>query len=59
MKKFSLSLGRNGFGTVELVLLIAILVGIALLFKEFIVDYVDNLLTNITDVDINIKDISN
>lgn len=51
------TLKKAGFGTVELVVLTAILIGLALLFKEFIVDYARALLENIKDVEINIENI--
>lgn len=50
---------EDGFGTVELVVLTAILIGLALLFKGFIVDYATDLLENIRAVDINIENIAN
>ncbi len=49
---------KNGFGTVEIVILTAILIGLALLFKNFIVEYAKGLLESIKAVDINIMDIS-
>lgn len=49
---------KNGFGTVEIVILTAILIGLALLFKNFIVDYARGLLESIKAVDINIMDIA-
>ncbi|NLY36444.1 MAG: hypothetical protein GX046_04330 [Tissierellia bacterium] len=48
---------ESGFGTVELVVLTAILIGLALLFKGFIVDYATKLLQNIQGVELNIHDI--
>lgn len=48
---------ESGFGTVELVVLTAILLGLALLFKGFIVDYATKLLQNIQGVELNIHDI--
>lgn len=50
---------EDGFGTVELVVLTAILIGLALLFKGFIVDYASGLLESIRAVDINIENIAN
>lgn len=38
---------EDGLGTVEIVLLIAILVGLALIFKNTIVGFVKNVLANI------------
>lgn len=55
-----LDLERNreaGFGTVELVVLTAILIGLALLFKGFIVDYATKLLQNIQGVELDISNI--
>lgn len=49
--------GEKGFGTVELVVLTAVLIGLALLFKTFIVDYSNDMLEDIKDVEINIEDI--
>jgi hypothetical protein len=48
---------NKGFGTIELVILIAILVGVALLFKTFIVDYAVGLMDDIQSVEIDIKNI--
>lgn len=48
---------ESGFGTVELVVLTAILIGLALLFKSFIVDYATKLLQSIQGVELNIHDI--
>lgn len=44
---------EDGLGTVELVLLIAVLVGLALIFRKAIVEFVERILNNITGVDIN------
>ena len=49
----------NGFGTVELVVLTAILIGLALLFKTFIVGFAQDLLSSIQGVEINVQDIVN
>ena len=49
--------GEAGFGTVELVVLTAILIGLALLFKGFIVDYATKLLQNIQGVELDISNI--
>lgn len=46
-----------GFGTVELVVLTAILIGLALLFKGFIVEYATKLLQNIQGVELDITNI--
>ncbi len=48
---------ENAFGTVEIVILTAILIGLALLFKNFIVEYAKGLLESIKAVNINIMDI--
>lgn len=48
---------EDGFGTVELVILTAILIGLALLFRNFIADYATRLLENIQGVEINIENI--
>ncbi len=48
---------QKGFGTVELVILTAILIGLAILFKTFIVEYASNTLENIREVEINVEDI--
>lgn len=40
---------EEGMGTVEIVLIIAVLVAIALLFKDKITDFVNNALGNIFD----------
>lgn len=48
---------EEGFGTVELVILTAILIGLALLFRNFIVAYATGLLTDIQSVEINIENI--
>lgn len=49
---------QKGFGTIELVILIAILIGLALLFKNFIVEYANGLIDSIKAVEINIEDLS-
>lgn len=41
--------GEEGMGTVEIVLIIAVLVAIALLFKDKITDFVNSALGNIFD----------
>lgn len=50
-------LRQAGFGTVELVILTAILIGLALLFKNFIVEYATQLLESIQGVEIDIENI--
>lgn len=42
---------ENGFGTIELVIILAILVGIALLFKTQITTFVENIIQDIVDKD--------
>lgn len=42
---------ENGFGTIELVIILAILVGIALLFKTQITAFVENIINDIVDKD--------
>ncbi|MBN4056582.1 MAG: hypothetical protein COA82_12035 [Alkaliphilus sp.] len=44
---------EDGLGTVEIVLLIAILVGLALIFRTAIVEFVSRILENITGVTID------
>ncbi|OPL09386.1 MAG: hypothetical protein AVO33_00785 [delta proteobacterium ML8_F1] len=53
-KKFN---NDKGFGTIELVILIAILVGLALIFKTFVLEYTLDLIDNIKTVEINIQDL--
>ena len=48
---------QAGFGTVELVVLTAILIGLAILFKGFIVEYATSLLENIRSVELDILNI--
>lgn len=50
-------LDDRGFGTIELVILIAILVGLALMFKTFVVDYTAGLMEDIKTVEINIENL--
>lgn len=38
---------EEGLGTVELVIILAILVGIALIFRSYILDFVSNIMGNI------------
>ncbi|MBN2796014.1 MAG: hypothetical protein JXR88_11450 [Clostridia bacterium] len=42
---------EKGFGTIELVIILAILVGIALLFKTQITAFVENIIQDIVDKD--------
>ncbi len=39
---------EDGFGTLELVLLVCVLIGLALLFKDTIVEFVTNMLGKIS-----------
>ena len=48
---------EEGISTVEIVVIIAILVGIALLFKNSIVSFVKKIITNFIDADVNPEDI--
>jgi len=41
--------GEEGLGTVEMVLLIAVLIGIAIMFRGVILDFISTILDNITD----------
>lgn len=50
---------EEGISTVEIVVIIAILVGIALLFKNSIVSFVKKIITNFIDADVNPNDIQN
>lgn len=45
---------EDGFGTIEVIILLAILVGIALLFKTEITSFVEGILDNIVEQDFNI-----
>jgi len=46
---------EDGFGTIEVVILLAILVGIALLFKNQITVFVENLLNDIVNKDFSLE----
>jgi Flp pilus assembly pilin Flp len=48
---------EDGISTVEIVVIIAILVGIALLFKDSIVSFVKKIINNFIDADVNPIDI--
>ncbi|MCR4441960.1 MAG: Flp1 family type IVb pilin [Peptococcaceae bacterium] len=39
--------GEEGLGTVELVMVLAVLVGIALVFRHYVFDFVDAIMKNI------------
>lgn len=41
-----------GMGTVELVIIVAVLVGIALIFRHYIFDFVQDIMANIFDRDL-------
>lgn len=41
--------GEEGLGTVEMVLLIAVLIGIAIMFRGVILDFIGDILNNIKD----------
>ena len=41
--------GEEGLGTVEMVLLIAVLIGIAIMLRGVILDFISTILENITD----------
>lgn len=45
---------EEGFGTIEVIILLAILVGIALLFKTEITSFVEGILENIVEQDFDI-----
>jgi Flp pilus assembly pilin Flp len=50
---------EEGISTVEIVVIIAILVGIALLFKNSIVSFVKKIISNFIDTDVKPEDIQN
>ncbi len=50
---------NSGLGTVEIVLIIAVLVGLALLFKNQIVQFVAGILGGVVDTGVNPTDIGN
>lgn len=52
-------LEEDGLGTVELVLLIAVLVGLALMFRKTIVRFVQNVLGNIEGNELDPNSIEN
>ncbi|MEN8908266.1 MAG: Flp1 family type IVb pilin [Clostridiales bacterium] len=43
---------ENGLGTVEIIIIIAVLVGIALLFKDKITEFVEKILDNVFSDDV-------
>ncbi|MBI9014838.1 MAG: hypothetical protein JEZ08_21595 [Clostridiales bacterium] len=45
---------EDGFGTIEVVILLAILVGLALLFKNQITVFVENILNDIVSKDFSL-----
>ncbi|MGE5473679.1 MAG: Flp1 family type IVb pilin [Ignavibacteriales bacterium] len=50
---------EDGLGTVEIVLIIAILVGLALLFKKQIVGFVARIMGGVVNTSVNPGDIEN
>jgi len=50
---------EDGLGTVEIVLIIAILVGLALLFKKQIVGFVARIMSGVVNTNVNPSDIEN
>lgn len=46
---------EDGFGTIEVVILLAILVGLALLFKNQITIFVENILNDIVKQDFSMR----
>ena len=50
---------EDGISTVEIVVIIAILVGIALLFKDSIVSFVKKIINNFIDADVSPAEIQN
>lgn len=50
---------EDGISTVEIVVIIAVLVGIALLFKNSIVSFVKKIINSFINIDIETKDIPN
>jgi len=50
---------EDGLGTVEIVLIIAILVGLALLFKKHIVGFVSKIMGGVVNTNVNPSDIEN
>lgn len=50
---------EEGISTVEIVVIIAILVGIALLFKSSIVSFVKKIINNFIDADVSPSEIQN
>jgi hypothetical protein len=42
-------LNQKGMGTVEVVIIVAVLVGVALIFRDAIVDFVNGILENVFD----------
>jgi len=47
---------EDGFGTIEVVILLAIIVGLALLFKTQITIFVENILNDIVSKDFSLVD---
>lgn len=44
---------EDGMGTVEIVLIIAVLIGLALLFKDFILEFMKSIIENIKGTESN------
>lgn len=51
---FKVLKNKKGFGTVEVVILIAVIVGIALVFRTAIVDFTGNIIDNMFPSDTDI-----
>ena len=47
MKKIKLILGMHGMGTVEVVIIVAVLVGVALIFRDAIFNFVNEIIGSI------------
>ena len=47
MKKIKLILGIHGMGTVEVVIIVAVLVGVALIFRDAIFNFVNEIIGSI------------
>lgn len=49
---------KRGMGTVEMIVLVAILVGLALIFKGFILEFVQELMEDLNRVNIDPNNLS-
>lgn len=49
---------EDGLGTVEIVVIIAVLVGIALIFRDAIINFVTNIMKGVFDDDTIAKDLN-